>query len=222
MFSSDPSIFTAAARVLPPPVPWVPVPLDEPPPCVEVEVEAEADPGAEEQAALEALERAQALEAAYARGYEEGVAAARRESSEALASALRALERAADAVRVAEAQRESALHDNLCALAVAVAKQIIGREVRTDGQAVADLVRRAVAEFPLDQPLRIRINPHDLSTVSALSAADAPPLAPGRELTWVPDPELERGGVVVEGRERILDGRLDLALERLYRALADG
>jgi flagellar biosynthesis/type III secretory pathway protein FliH len=36
----------------------------------------------------------------------------------------------------------------------------------------------------------------------------------------VADPAVGRGGCLVEGRERILDGRLDVALERAYRTLA--
>ncbi|HET9986180.1 MAG TPA: FliH/SctL family protein [Longimicrobiales bacterium] len=218
MFSSDPAVFATPPRVLPDPVPWAPLALGEP-----AAIEAALpDASPDDLAALEALQREEELESAFARGYEAGVEAARRQDAEKLGAALRALQQAVAALRAAEAQRESAFHDNLCALAVAVANQVVGREVRMDGQVVMELVRRAVAEFPLDQALRVRINPHDLSTLSALSAAEAPPIAPGRELTWVPDPELGRGGVVVEGRERILDGRLDLALERLYRTLANG
>jgi flagellar biosynthesis/type III secretory pathway protein FliH len=41
-----------------------------------------------------------------------------------------------------------------------------------------------------------------------------------RELRWTPDARVARGGVLAEGRERIVDGRVDSALERMYRALA--
>jgi flagellar biosynthesis/type III secretory pathway protein FliH len=39
-------------------------------------------------------------------------------------------------------------------------------------------------------------------------------------MSWVPDARIARGGCVVEGRERIVDGRVDSALERVYRRLA--
>jgi flagellar biosynthesis/type III secretory pathway protein FliH len=31
---------------------------------------------------------------------------------------------------------------------------------------------------------------------------------------------VERGGCVIEGRDRIVDGRVDTALERIYRGLS--
>jgi flagellar biosynthesis/type III secretory pathway protein FliH len=38
---------------------------------------------------------------------------------------------------------------------------------------------------------------------------------------WLADARIQPGGCVVEGRERIVDGRVDTALERLYRKLSD-
>jgi flagellar assembly protein FliH len=85
---------------------------------------------------------------------------------------------------------------------------------------VVDLVRRAVAEFPIDQSIRIRVSPHDLALITAMSAGESPvPITGGREARWLADPLGSPGGCVIEGRERIVDGRVDTALERLYRRL---
>ena len=43
----------------------------------------------------------------------------------------------------------------------------------------------------------------------------------GREVRWIPDASIGRGGCVVEGPERIVDGRLESALERVYRRITD-
>jgi flagellar assembly protein FliH len=122
---------------------------------------------------------------------------------------------------MAEEHRLSVVEENLSALAVAIARQIIGRELRGDADAIADMVRRALVEFPIDQPLRVRLSPQDLSTIASLStrSGDAVPIAPGRDLRWLADPLLEPGSCVVEGKERIVDGRADRALERIYRRL---
>jgi flagellar biosynthesis/type III secretory pathway protein FliH len=53
-------------------------------------------------------------------------------------------------------------------LAVAVARQILDREVRGSTAAFGELVRRALAEFPLDERVRIRLHPSDLATISTL------------------------------------------------------
>ena len=71
--------------------------------------------------------------------------------------------------------------------------------------------------------MRVRVNPHDLSLLSLPNAEDGQPvsIAPNRDVRWLADLRIHPGGCVVEGRERIVDGRVDTALERLYRKLTD-
>ena len=111
---------------------------------------------------------------------------------------------------------------SLYALAVAIARQVIGRELASDADAVRTLVTRAVAEFSVDEPLTIRLNPVDLSLISAHSLEDRAEdaLAAGHTVRWRPDPKIEQGGCVVEGPERLVDGRVDKALLRIYHELA--
>ena len=40
-----------------------------------------------------------------------------------------------------------------------------------------------------------------------------------RDVRWVADAHIARGGCLVEGRERIIDGRVDTSLERAYRTM---
>jgi flagellar biosynthesis/type III secretory pathway protein FliH len=98
---------------------------------------------------------------------------------------------------------------------------VIGREVARDEALVAGLVAQAVAEFPADQPLAVRAHPADVPALKAAWAAAAPPgRARTGELRWIPDAQVARGGALVEGRDRIVDGRVDAALERVYRAVS--
>lgn len=167
-------------------------------------------------------------EAAYQKGFRDGRAAGveegRREEAERLAHAVAALEAAAAEVRAGGARWLDALEANIAALAVAVARHVIGRELKTGPEPIVDLVRRALMEFPVDQPLRVLLNPGDLSAITAVSPsrAEPAPIAPGRDVRWVADPSIEPGGCIVEGRDRIVDGRIDRALERIWRSLADG
>ncbi len=81
---------------------------------------------------------------------------------------------------------------------------------------VRELTARALAEFPQDHPVHIRVCPADLATLKAALAA-APRAG---DVRFTADPRVERGGCVVEGRDRIVDGRVDMALERVYRRLS--
>ncbi len=57
------------------------------------------------------------------------------------------------------------------------------------------------------------MQPPGVSFTSATQRASRP-------LRWMADERVERGGCLIEGRERIVDGRVDMALERIYRALS--
>ncbi|MEO8945577.1 MAG: FliH/SctL family protein [Gemmatimonadaceae bacterium] len=184
---------------------------------------ATCDESSVDQAERERLELEQKLEdvrsAAYAAGRLDG------ELTEAtrLRDVVSAAESALDSIRACEVKWQECVTENISALALTVARHIVGRELRTDAAGVADLVKRALAEFPIDQPMRVRVNPHDLSLLSQplVAGGDPVPIAPNRDVRWLADGRIQPGGCVVEGRERIVDGRVDTALERLYRKLTD-
>jgi flagellar biosynthesis/type III secretory pathway protein FliH len=112
------------------------------------------------------------------------------------------------------------MEENLCALAVAVGRQLFDAELQAAPAHTAALVRRALTEFPMDQPVTIRVNPIDLASITASVVVDGTQAPVGRpDAQWVPDPRVTPGGCVVEGRDRIVDGRVDTALERVYRRL---
>jgi flagellar biosynthesis/type III secretory pathway protein FliH len=69
----------------------------------------------------------------------------------------------------------------------------------------------------------VRLNPGDLSLLTAATSpgGDAIHVAPGREVEWSADPGIEPGSCVVEGKLRVIDGRIDHALERIYQKLID-
>lgn len=196
--------------------------VPEAPPPVDPAEEARVAAAAAERARAEALaaEHARAVHEAYLRGFEEGRSAGEAGEAARLRGPVQAAERAVADLRAGESRWTGAIEENVCALAVAVARQLVGRELREDPAAVGELVRGALAEFPVDQPVRIRVNPRDLQAIqSASSAGEMGFPSEGREAAWHADPLVEPGGCVVEGRDRIIDGRVDTALERVYRRL---
>ena len=167
----------------------------------------------------ESLERE--LQEAYQRGYEH----AQREGELAEAMRLRgAVHALADALETLHADADKWVgnaEENICALAVAIARQVIGREVAVDKSTLSSMVQQALGEFPLDQALTLRVNPLDLQTIHSAFGAlgEASPLASRKDVQWLPDARIAAGGCLIEGRDRIVDGRVDTALERLYRRL---
>jgi len=164
-------------------------------------------------------EHEHAVREAWARGYEEGRIAGELAEMARLRTAVHAAEHALDELRAAEETWTGRIEENVCALAAAIARQVIGRELHGDPGVISDLVRRALTEFPIDQSLTVRVHPLDLSAISAASLAGAESIGGGRELRWVADARLAPGGCMVEGRHRIIDGRIDTSLERVFRRL---
>ncbi|MBX7118331.1 MAG: hypothetical protein K1X31_04945 [Gemmatimonadaceae bacterium] len=156
-----------------------------------------------------------ALADARRQAFEEGRVAGRADAQQAadqrVADAVNALHAAITGLREHEESYVGVLEENLTALACAIARQVIQREVQLDPSAIRELVHAAVTEFPQDQALRVRLNPQDHALLAGESAF--------RDVTWVQDPRIVRGGCVVEGRERIIDGRVDIAIEAIFRAL---
>jgi flagellar biosynthesis/type III secretory pathway protein FliH len=176
----------------------------------------------EAEIAAEALAERERLSAeAFDAGYRAGRADAEAQHEERLSGAIGALQAAVTLMAENEARYLGVLEDNLAALAVCVARQLIAREVRTSPDITIDLIRRAVSEFPVDESLRIRLNPFDLSALAVAREGSMVKVASGHEIAWVPDARVNSGGCVIEGRERILDGRVDTALERAYRRLTN-
>jgi len=161
-----------------------------------------------------AVERSRAEAAAYSRGRADGERAARAGADEEIASAMALLSDALNTVQLHESRWVSNAEENIAALAVMVARHIVQREVSTDSSFVCDVVQRAMAQYPLDQEITIRVNPDDLTACRA-SIDDSG----RREIRWISDVSILRGGCLMEGRERIIDGRVDTALERAYRRL---
>jgi flagellar assembly protein FliH len=153
----------------------------------------------------------------FAEGEAKGFAAGRAEVSPAIALLADVTAKMEEVATLAPA----ILEENIAALAVIVARQIVAREVSLDAELVADLVRRALTEFPIDQGVRIRVNPLDLSLLTLAGIAkQSAPITGTRDASWLADARLARGGCLVEGRDRIVDGRVDTALARAYHRMA--
>ena len=166
-----------------------------------------------------AAERARAEADAYARGRAEGEREARLQVQSEMSTAIAALAEAVNDVRLHEARWIANAEENIAALSVAVARHVVGREVSADPETVRELVKRALVGFPLDSSIVVRLHHDDLAACAGLITPDAAGRTP--DIRWTADPHIMRGGCLIEGRERIIDGRIDTSLERAYRSIGN-
>jgi flagellar biosynthesis/type III secretory pathway protein FliH len=164
------------------------------------------------------------VDRAYRRGVAHGEQAGLEAARKDLEPGLQAVAQVSEQLAELRKQWAAEMERNLAALSVAIARLLVAREIKEEPEIISGLVGKALAQFPLDQAVRIRVNPLDLSNISgALPGVESrAPVSAGREVRWIPDASIGTGGCVVEGPERIVDGRIDAALERVYRRLTDG
>jgi flagellar biosynthesis/type III secretory pathway protein FliH len=135
-----------------------------------------------------------------------------------LGPALEALARIADQLEASRLRFDHDRERNLRGLALAVAHQIVQRELATDPSIVNDLVARALELMPASAPVEVRVSPGDLAALSddlqQLAAAGRPV-----PVQWLSDPALGPGSFMIESPLRIVDGRTDVALRTLFERL---
>ncbi|MDP1858039.1 MAG: FliH/SctL family protein [Gemmatimonadaceae bacterium] len=180
---------------------------------------APSDPQANAHAQEQAEVRAR--EDAYSHGFEAGRQAGAHAEATRLREAMASVNEALEALHIDSDKWVGNAEEHICALAVAIARHVIGKEIAGDRSSLTDVVRQALAEFPLDHALTLRVNPSDLEAINAAfhSLGDASPLHSRTEIRWMGDARIAPGGCLIEGRDRIVDGRVDTALERVYRRL---
>jgi flagellar assembly protein FliH len=180
----------------------------------------EHEPEDIEQPHVHAAEERSRIEAeAHARGRAEGERAARAQLETGVGEAVDALREAVSMVQMHEARWVANAEENIAALAVAVARHIVQREVSSDPSTVRELVSRALVGFPLDAQIVVRLNPADIAACGTLVVPNSAGRTP--DIRYTADPHIMRGGCLIEGRDRIIDGRIDTSLERAYRAIGN-
>lgn len=166
----------------------------------------------------------------YRDGYDAGMARAAVEIDAAIddhrRNALRlgeltaAFERAIDDLarrdRVALADIEPAVVE----LAVALATELLGRELDSVESPVVDALNRVIELVPDRGPPTVRVHPADADTAREAVAADV--VRWSDEVAVVADATVERGGCVVDVGPCRIDGQFGRAVERMRDALVSG
>jgi flagellar assembly protein FliH len=176
-------------------------------------------PGVSRTAALTATEadaiRRGAQADGYAAGRLEGLAAGRQEAQETAGKLALVLESLSRPFTVLDA----AVEQELVALAFALARQLVRRELKADPGQIVGIVRDALQSLPVaTRDIKVHLNPEDAKLVREhLPAVDQ-----DRAWTIVEDPMLTRGGARVATATSQVDARLESRLGALVAELLGG
>jgi flagellar assembly protein FliH len=156
--------------------------------------------------------QAEAHAEAFAQGLEEGREAGRgevRAQVERLAGMFYDLAKPFDVLN-AEVERE------LLTLAMALARQIVRRELKTDPTQIIGIIRDAIAALPVAaREVRVHLHPEDAAVVRQNLA----PTESERAWTMIEDPVMARGGCQITTTTSRVDARLETRLAAILSEL---
>ncbi len=107
----------------------------------------------------------------------------------------------------------------LAGLAAEMARRILSRELRTSPRDVVRICARVIRENHCGRKLRVYVHPDDLKLLRERRHAVLED--PDATVTFLPSGRVERGGCLVRGEGGEVDGRLDVQLEELGKALRE-
>ncbi|MCU1360325.1 MAG: Flagellar assembly protein FliH/Type secretion system HrpE [Ilumatobacteraceae bacterium] len=141
-----------------------------------------------------------------------------RRSAADMAAASAALSSALDQLQHADLSRVQDVEQHVLNLAVALAEEIVGREVRTDDGLVMAAAQRALALAPDRSALVLRVSPADAAVVrEGLSEISA---HLSNAVQVIADPSIERAGAVAEAGPLRIDAQISSTLARIREAFA--
>jgi len=167
---------------------------------------------------LEAIEQ-KAHQEAYAAGRAEGLAAARAESEPQLTQLKAQVQRMSaifDQLARPLENMDAQVEQQLVNLALAIAKQLVRRELKTDPAQVIAVVRETVGLLPASaRDVRVHLHPEDAAVVREKLAT------PSADRAWsiVEDPVMTRGGCRVTTDTAQIDARLETRIGGVISAI---
>jgi flagellar assembly protein FliH len=161
------------------------------------------------------------FDAGYEAGHGEGLQAAaisvqhaEAERAAQLQPALVALQQAAEHFDAEQGAAFTQVEDAIATAAFLLTEALLGRELALSASPGRDAIARALRLAPERLAVTISLNPLDLATVG-----DAGGVAPGRDVTMLPDPAIAPGDARVEVGACRIDSILADAVERVRVAL---
>jgi flagellar assembly protein FliH len=157
------------------------------------------------------------IKSAYQKGIRDGQAAARKEmlaQMEAISS------RMARTIEEFSGMRQRFRHEaeeDVVALALAIARRILHRELTIAPEALLGIVKAALEKIEAREVHRVRIRPEDAPAVKQFLDKMGLP----QRVEVVADPGLERGAAILDSGRGALDASVETQLSEIERGLAD-
>jgi len=157
------------------------------------------------------------LAGAHKKGFEEGQAAAKQSAAAQLEAMQMKLARSIEELSGSRLRYRREAEQDVVALALAVARRILHRELTVAPEVLLGLVKAALDKMEAREVHQVRISPADAPLVCQFFEQMGLP----QRIEVIPDASLGRGGVLVESSRGLLDASVDTQLAEIERGFAD-
>jgi flagellar assembly protein FliH len=159
----------------------------------------------------------QHLQGAYQRGFQDGQGAARKELGGELDAMAVRLARTIEEVSGMRQRFRHEAEEEVIALAVAVARRILHRELTVAPEALVGLLKAALEKIEAREVHRVHVRPEDVPLVQQhLDQMGLP-----QRVELIADPALERGAIILDSSRGALDASVETQLAEIERGFAD-
>jgi len=176
-----------------------------------------AFPGSLGGANRQAADAEQRVRQAHQQGYEEGLAAGRQDLAGQLEAMQAKLARTIEEITGLRPRYRHEAEQDVVALALAVARRILHRELTVSPDALLGLVKAALAKMDAREVNHIRVSRQDAPMVLGFFEKMGLP----HRIEVIADPGLAPGSVVLESDRGLLDASVDTQLDEIERGFAD-
>jgi flagellar assembly protein FliH len=159
--------------------------------------------------------------AAYRKGFEEGMARGREEGSQQIQPAVELLQ---DWGRVIQSEKQELARryeSDVLDLGFRIAEKIIGIEIVTRNDAILGIVRQALRKIVNADEVVLRVNPEDLKILEQARDKLIGEMGANSPLELRADSSIARGGCMIETESGMLDAQLQSQIERLRTQLME-
>jgi flagellar assembly protein FliH len=157
------------------------------------------------------------VEEARRQGFQDGEASGRQQAAAQVEAMLARLARSIDEVRGVKRKLRDEAEADLLQLALAIARKVLHRELNTDPEAIAGLIRVALERMNARDIIKIRVHPGHREVLQQRLAQ----LHPGSAVEIAPEPKLEAGSLIIETIRGEFDVSVDTNLKEIERGLTD-
>lgn len=153
----------------------------------------------------------------YQQGFQEGQAAAQRQAAAQLDAVNLQVARAVEELAGLRQRFRHEAEEDVVALAIAIARRILHREVTVAPEALLGLVKAALEKIDLREVHRVRVSRADAAMVTQhLEKIGLP-----RPIEVIADPGLPRGSAILDSSRGALDASVETQLAEIERGFAD-